>query len=237
MTTNNSGYLPRADKDKAIWLKNFSVKLSNHAGTVGLSPDEVISISNDASAFMYTIELVENAKKDSAQKVAFKNILAEGEESIPLSYPSLTLNVTQPTVALKAGIFKRIPKLVQRIKNHPNYNESIGKDLGIIGAESSFDRMTLQPQISGALDAHRPLIKWKKGVADSIDIYVDRNDGKGFVFLANDSTPDYIDTFSLPSGEKDTAIWSYKGIYRLHDEQVGEFSNIVNITVTRQVAV
>ncbi|WP_028978597.1 hypothetical protein [Sporocytophaga myxococcoides] len=54
--------------------------------------------------------------------------------------------------------------------------------------------------LGGGLDAHRPIIKWKKGPADSIDIYVDRKDGKGFVFLVNDSTRDYVDNHPLPTG-------------------------------------
>lgn len=231
----NNGYLPRADKDKAIWLKNFSFKLAAYAENTGILPDEVLSVSNDALMVMYAIDAVEIAKKEAAQSVAFKNLLYDGPEGNTITYPAPIPGLTQPTL-VKSGIFKRIGKLVQRIKNHPNYNDSIGKDLGIIGADTAFDRITMKPEINGGLDAHRPLIKWKKGIADSIDIYVDRKDGKGFVFLANDSTPDYIDTNPLPSG-MDTAIWSYKGIYKVQDEQVGEFSNTINITVTRQVEV
>ncbi|GAL83113.1 hypothetical protein Galf_1817 [Sporocytophaga myxococcoides] len=231
----NNGYLPKADKEKAIWLKNFSGKLQIHAANVGIASEEVIGVSNDALAFLYALEMVENSKNETAQKVSFKNILADGSEALALTYPTSIPALNQPAL-VKAGIFKRTGKLVQRIKNHPNYNDSIGKDLGVIGSESTQDRTTMKPEISGALDAHRPLIKWKKGTADSIDIYVDRKDGKGFVFLANDSTPDYIDTHPLSSGS-DTAIWSYKGIYKIQDEQVGEFSNIINITVTRQIEV
>ncbi|WP_156026877.1 hypothetical protein [Sporocytophaga myxococcoides] len=70
----------------------------------------------------------------------------------------------------------------------------------------------------------------------SIDIYVDRKDGKGFVFLVNDATRDYVDNHPLPTGT-DTAVWSYKGIFKLKSAQVGEFSNTINITVTRQIEV
>jgi hypothetical protein len=90
----------------------------------------------------------------------------------------------------------------------------------------------MKPTLKGGLDAVIPLVKWEKGDADSIDIFVDRNDGKGFIFLANDSQPDYIDTFPIST----TATWEYKGIYKIADDHVGEYSDGIAITVTKQVA-
>lgn len=232
---NHNGYLPKADKQKAVWLKNFTLKLAVHGENVGILPDEILGTSNDAASFIYSIQMAENLKSSLAQIVAFKKILGTGDGTGPLAYPQITLVITQPPIAVEAGIFKRLAKLVQRIKNHRNYNESIGKDLGIIAPKATNNKMGLKPKLSGGLDAGRPLIKWKKGHADSIDIYVDRNDGNGFIFLANDYTPDYIDTNPIPE-EKETVVWAYKGIYRIKDEQVGEFSDVIKIAVTRQVA-
>lgn len=233
--STNTGYLPRADKDRAIWLKNFSIKLAGHAENVGVLPDEVLGISNDALVAIYALEASEIAKSVASQQIGFKKLMYDGLEGGVISFPAPTPVLTQP-VLVKPGIFKRVGKMVQRIKNHQNYNEAIGRDLMIIASDSATDRMTMKPEIGGGLDAHRPIIKWKKGSADSIDIYVDRKDGKGFVFLVNDSTRDYVDTHPLPTGS-DTAIWSYKGIFKLKSTQVGEFSNTINITVTRQIEV
>ena len=57
--------------------------------------------------------------------------------------------------------------------------------------------------------------------------WVDRNDGNGFVFLVinTDPTP-------LPAPGTN-AVWNYKAIYRLHDEQVGQWSDVVSVTVGR----
>ncbi|MBO9702441.1 MAG: hypothetical protein J7604_19680 [Sporocytophaga sp.] len=232
---NNNKYLPRTDNEKAIWLKNFTLKLAVHGEKVGILPDEILGTSNDAASFIYSIQMVENLKSSLAQNVAFKKLLGTGDGTDPLTYPQVTSVITRPSIAVKPGIFKRLAKLVQRIKFHPNYNESIGKDLGIIAPKAT-NKIGFKPKLNGGLDAGRPLIKWKKGQADSLDIYVDRNDGNGFIFLVNDYTPDYIDTNPIPD-EKEMAIWAYKGIYRIKDEQVGEFSEIIKIAVTRQVAV
>ena len=58
--------------------------------------------------------------------------------------------------------------------------------------------------------------------------WVDRGDGKGFGFLAVDTVPDYVDTAPIPPA---AATWKYKAIYRLHDEQVGQWSAVVSLAV------
>ena len=57
---------------------------------------------------------------------------------------------------------------------------------------------------------------------------VDRADGKGFVLLTIDTTPNYTDTQPFPAAK---AIWTYKAIYRLDDAQVGRWSQPVSVNV------
>jgi hypothetical protein len=73
----------------------------------------------------------------------------------------------------------------------------------------------------------RVRVGWTRGKADSLEVHVDR-DGKGFVFLAVDSVPDYIDTEALPSTP---AVWKYKAIYRKADERIGQWSLVVSVPV------
>jgi hypothetical protein len=231
----NKTFIPSADKDKAVWLKNFANKIGVYQPTLGLTAAEVASVQSDSAIFTYTIDMVEVYKNESQKRVSFKNILGHGEIGTPLPVFPANPTLTVPPALVAAGIFKRLAKLVQKIKNSASYNDSIGQDLGIIAPEGSIDTLAMKPDLKGALDAGRPLIKWKKKNASSIDIYVDRKDGKGFIFLANDSQPDYLDTFELPAAQT-SAVWDYRGIYRIGDEQVGDFSEGISITVTRKVA-
>jgi hypothetical protein len=231
MSTKQS-YLPSADKDRVVWLKNFSAKFTPYATSLGFIAADATAIANDTTMFTYLVDMVELFKSEQGKRVAYKNLVSNGDLSTPVAtVPSVPALPAAPA-AVPAGIFKRLAKVVQRIKNHPNYNDAIGQDLGIIASPNTIDIETMKPVLKGGLDAGRPLIKWKKGDADSIDIYVNRNDDKGFVFLANDSQPDYIDTLPLPV----SGIWEYKAIYKIADEQVGEFSDIIAITVSKQVA-
>jgi hypothetical protein len=59
-------------------------------------------------------------------------------------------------------------------------------------------------------------------------LQVDRGDGKGFIFLANDTTPGYIDTDPFPAAP---TRWTYRAIYIIGDAQVGLWSKPVSVTV------
>jgi hypothetical protein len=81
-----------------------------------------------------------------------------------------------------------------------------------------------------ALQAGHPIISRRKQGMESLELWVDRGDGKGSVFLAIDTVPDYTDTAPMPAAGA-SAIWKYKGIYREADTQVGQWSDVVTTTV------
>ena len=76
------------------------------------------------------------------------------------------------------------------------------------------------------------MVKWNwAGYAaflSSCEIWVDRGDGKGFVFLTIDTTPGYTDTQAFPAA---LTKWSYKAVYRMDEQQYGLWSQPVSITV------
>lgn len=226
-------YVPASDEGKMTWLNNFASKISVHAPVLGISQQLVTSVQNDMQMFTYMVNVTNSFKAGLSEIVGYKDILKNGNENMPLN-PVPVFNNTPPPTLVPAGIFRRVSKLIMTIKGNPNYNESIGEDLGIIGTEQSRDTMEMKPVLKIRTEAGKPRIIWKKGDADSLDIYVDRGDNKGFVYLANDFSPDYTDNTPL-SGESRTAEWRYKAIYRLKDEQVGSFSDEVSVTVKKEI--
>ena len=124
---------------------------------------------------------------------------------------------------------QRLTALVARIKAHPGYTEAIGQDLDIIGAEQTLDTTNAKPALKLELQAGHPNVKWTKGGFDALEIWVDRGTGT-FVYLATDTIPDYLDTAPLPAPGQ-SALWKYKAIYRLSDQQVGQWSDVVSIAV------
>ena len=53
-------------------------------------------------------------------------------------------------------------------------------------------------------------------------------DDKGWVLLAFDTTPGYTDSFMPPAA---LTKWKYRGIYRVNDQQVGQWSAEQSVTV------
>ena len=80
------------------------------------------------------------------------------------------------------------------------------------------------------IQAGQVVVGWTKQGMDGLEIHVDRGDGKGFVFLAIDTVPDYTDTAALPAAGQ-SALWKYKAIYLQGDSRVGQWSDVVSIPV------
>lgn len=227
--------IPPLDKPKATFLNNLDNKAPVYKTVLDITDAELASVHKDAVMFNYIINVFAEAYKTKGLDVTeFKNIMRDGPLGKPT--PAMPEAPTLPVApaAVDAGIFPRTSKFIKRLKSHGNYTVNIGKDLGIEGEEHVIDPLTMKPLLKGALDAGRPLIIWNKGDASSIDLYVDRQMNDSYVYLANDSEPDYIDTYHLTAGVN-SAVWRYKGIYRLGDEQVGIFSEPITITVTKTV--
>ena len=107
--------------------------------------------------------------------------------------------------------------------------DAVRQDLDIVGDEQSAPDPAAQPLLKTRAGAGGlPELLWKKGPYDGIRIQVDRGDGKGWVFLTYDSTPNYTDTAPLPAAP---VKWKYRAIYRVGDAQVGLWSGTVEVTV------
>jgi hypothetical protein len=134
---------------------------------------------------------------------------------------------------VKTGALNRIFTLVGNIKDVPSFNSTIGADLAIVGiAETAPDYATARPVLSVLIIANRVEIGWDwQGYAkflDMCEIQVDRDDAKGWVLLAFDTTPGYIDTTPFPAA---LTRWKYRAIYHMDDAPVGQWSAEVSVIV------
>jgi hypothetical protein len=166
-------YLPYTDNAKVAWFMNFSSAFATIAETFDFTKEEVESVKNDFIVCKYMNETCSLFKSELQERTRYKDLLFMGEIGTSLgSFPSLPEMPVAPS-PVAAGVFKRTGKLVQRIKSHPKYNVSIGRNLGIIGAEKVID-----------LDAIKPEIKIKAVTADSISISFIKNRMDGVVVYA-----------------------------------------------------
>ena len=162
--------MPSADQDRLIWLNNFAGKFASAATPLGFVAADVTSVNNDAAMFTYLVNLVETFTTAKEQRVQYKNLIKDGPlGKVAGAVPTASTVAAAPT-AVAAGIFPRIAQLVQRIKNSPTYNEGIGRDLGIIGADQSADSVMFKPVLKLVMKGGQVEIQWAKGNADAIYI-------------------------------------------------------------------
>ena len=225
-------YLPSGTNERGVWLSNFSTKLPDHATTLGVDAATVTSVQNDAQFYLFIVTSHSAYKEKGKEWTAYKNLMSEGgpgDGAVPAA-PGLG---TVPTLVLP-GIFDRVRALVRQIKSAGGYTEAIGQDLGVIGSDLVVDFANMKPTLTYHLDAGHPVIEWKKGLADGLKIFVNR-DGSGFQYLDMDKRPNYKDTHTLPDVGTST-IWMYKAIYVTGDfEETGQFSDELAVTVAGTV--
>ena len=222
-----SYFLPPSESGKRAWLKNFAGKLPTYAATVGVTPAEVTQVAADDLFFGFVCDSHMQHTKTTHDWTAYKQQAAHGDNLGDI--PVTPVPGTPPPV-VPPDIFGRNTKLAVRIKKHPHCTQSIAQDLGIIGAEVIVDPSSYQPILTLSLEAGHPHIGWPKQGMDSLELLKDWGDGKGFVQLTITTNTDYADMSPLPAPGT-SAVWKYKGIYRMNDRQVGQWSDIATIGV------
>jgi len=236
---SNSRYLPKSEPGKREWLANIATKLPNYTTELEL-PDAanvVARVARHAKNYALVLDGAHAHNEYSSALVALKNLMRDsdttGGAELTLPKPPEPLVFEGPVLA---GIFEDMSNIVSDIKRSKKYNDVIGKDLRIIALPEAGGGGGDQPRpvLVVELQSGRPNILWKKGKFDGIKIHVDRGSGK-FEFLAIDTHPDYLDTYPLPELGK-AEIWKYMAIYLKKDEPIGDWSEVVQITVTGRPA-
>ena len=219
-------YLPGSDSELVTWLNTFNTQLAAFSALFGFTAGEMTTLNNDRLAWAYDVGLREIFKIYVQDITDHKNVLRDGPEGTVLgAFPTGPVVGAPPTL-VAAGVFKRVAKLVKRIKAHPAYTNGIGEALGIVGDEQTTDTENMKPVLKLKLEGGSVEVQWKKDGADAIRIEVDRT-GTGFQFLAIDTVPHYTDTAPITA----PATWKYRAMYLIGDQLVGQWSAVESIVV------
>ncbi|WP_079435671.1 hypothetical protein [Zoogloea sp. LCSB751] len=221
-----SYYMPKDDNGKVALLDLLATRLPIYAELLEISPADIASLQADAAALRYTINAFNVIQGNARLWTAFKNLQRDGGAGSGAFPPGANLPAQVPTVS--PGIVPRVTALIARIKTARHYTEAIGQDLNIVGSTQIVDPDGWKPIIDIAVKAGRPVIQWTKGDADSIEIWADRGDDKGLAFHTITTDPAYTDASPAPAS---SALWKYKAIYRLRDEQVGNWSDVISVAI------
>ncbi len=224
-------YLPRQYKARLLWLQLFARKVEEYASMFDIDAATVEQTNNDALIAAYIVEVIEIFKHELAERVSFKDSFYDGKGKNPIIIPAMPTVPTLPAgIIVIPGAFKRATKLVQQIKVHANYNEALGKDMAIIGAEKVVNWSTAKPSLKLKLQGRSIVIMYNKGVTEGIRIFSRRGNETKWELLASDSESPYFDNRpNLVDGQAETR--EYKAYYIMHDELAGQESAVYSISV------
>lgn len=233
-------FLPAGDLDREKWLLNFDTEFAGMAINLGFTAAEATAVHNDYLSFSYVLGANAVLKHELQERNKFKDLLADGNIGSAMNaFPAMPTLAAAPTAVPVAGIFKRMSKVVQRIKNHPNYNEAIGKNLGIIGAEHvvDFGNIKAEGQVK-SVNADRIALSFTKGQTDGVVVY----DGVPSQAVADAAlrTPDFnwveigrakispfVDTRPNKTHSPETRYYKMRHIK--NDQFVGNDSDIIRV--------
>ena len=227
-----SSYISFNDDAFAAQLQTFKNAIGAYAVALGVTPAQVTAQAADADYFSYVLAGQQLMRNGALQWTGWKNLTRGGGDPPPSGAPvAPVFPAAVPAVA--PGVEVRFRALVKQIKGSPAYNEAIGSALGIVGQEQTGpDFATVQPNINAVIQGTNVFVDWNWGgfsaFLDICEMEVDRSDGKGFVLLAFDTTPGYTDTQPFPAAP---VKWTYRAIYRVGDQRVGQWSKPVSVTV------
>ena len=240
-----ASFIKSSDSEFGLQLENFRSKLPGYATALGVTVEEIDTVNADTNYYLSVLLAQTNFQTYAESVTNYKDLLRYGNGNEVLGqFPKVpkapvngggdpTVASASPAPMVAANVQERFSKLVQRIKGSPNYNKTIGEDLGIEGTETPFNPETGKPEIKTTYSSGgHPVLKWKKGKFQGLEVW--KNTGTGWTKLDTDTCPDYTDKTELPPVGQ-TAVWKYKMIYLYKDAQVGQWSDEATVTVSGSI--
>jgi len=225
----NAPFMPQNQTGKLELLEHVAVTFLKYQRLFEVSDMDTNALKSDAVNLRLAHTCKHRAQSYAHFWTAYNNLLWDGGSG-DATWPAAPVIEPNPAQPITPGAILRLSSLVARIKAHPNYTTAIGQDLHIIGAEIVLDTTGWKPALSIKHNAGHQLVVWTKGQADALEIWVDRGDGRGFGYFTINTEPDTVDNTPLPAAGSGVN-WQYKAIYLLHDERVGQWSDVVSILV------
>lgn len=157
------------------------------------------------------------------------HLVQDVDTNILAILPTLPTLPAVPAVPF-VGIRDRFEKFCKKIANHKNCTQAILVNLGVASDPATSKPSIVKPVAKVKLEAGHPLISYKKGDYTGVRIYKDFGDGNGFIKFDKSNLSKFKDDSPLPPA--DTAvIWRYRLIFLQGNTEVGELSDVIEITV------
>jgi hypothetical protein len=203
----SKSFLPYQDADFAVWLENFSQKISTHSATLGISAADVTLLQNYSTNTRQTLTDIQAAKTSLQSLTQKKNNLLD-------------------------EVKKKVRDMAVILKRNANYTVSIGEDLGVVPAATALGKSisidSQKPSFETFILPDMVRLDWVKGEFDGVVIQSKRAAETSFTFLDKDTRSPYEDTrHNLTPDVHEPRF--YRMRYLLKDQEVGQWSDELKV--------
>ena len=225
--------IQRAETFLLAQLKQLHDNIGTYKTDLTLTDEEVLAAKAFYTSLKYVLDFETMVLNFSTGFTAYKNWVKEGPSSqISSSMPAAIVYPTPVPVITTGNIISQYAKFTDDIIGNPGFSNKIGIALGFYPVtEDSEAPAEIKPPLSIKLSpAGHPILHSLKSTYQGYQVYKDYGDGKGFIAFDKNLAADFIDNSELPV-QGITKTWRYKIIYLQNNKEVGNFSEIVSITV------
>jgi hypothetical protein len=151
-------YVDPNDNGFGLQQTTFKNSIGGYNVLLDVTAAEVTAQAADADYFNYTLACNDITQNDAKQWTAWKNLLRSGS-SLPPGSPPVAPVLPTAIPAVLPGVETRFRALAKAIKTHVNYNDAIGRALGIEGVVITGPDLSVVQPIP-TLNGGRVDIKW-----------------------------------------------------------------------------
>lgn len=224
--------IPSTDELFDPWFNNFVMKFAGYATLLGFTAGDATALSNEYDYIHWAFTAQGMFETELNERIHLKRLLRDGPVGEPTPGVPTVPTLAVPAGAMPApGIVPRLRKMIQAIKNHKNYTEAIGQDLGIIATASAPD-LNPKPIATGTAAMNSEVtIAFKKGTHDAVVVEGQRGAETGWTQLDKVMRSPWVDARPpLVAGQPE--VRKYRLCYCDGNDAVGDFSDIITV-VTR----
>ena len=228
---NSVSPIPKNDSDFVNFLSTLDTKLPSYATLLNLTPAELADVHQGFIWMQFAVVQAGLFQEEVTERVSFKKLLRKGPPGTPTqACPGLQTITVPAGTPVAAGVERRLRALLQRVKNHLNFTEAIGHDLGMIPPAANVPENPKPTGRADALPGCAAQVSYAKEGFDGVQVESRRSSETAWTSLGVKLRGTFVDDRPpLVPGQPETR--SYRMRFQNGDTPVGQWSDVFSATV------
>jgi len=227
----NQPYYPTREGDQSLWFTNIQSKIPSYYVALEISDARKARLTLTLNWLIWTWQTyLPSRRADAPAATSWRQQLATGtSDATTNTAPPVPVALTPPAGTPFFGMLSWLFSEIARWKNAEGYTDTIGADLGIVGAAAP---VHTDPPIlyAGPVAQNSVELDFNLYEHDGIWIESQRQGETGFTFLSTDTGSPYVD--NRPVKTTGQAEWrDYRACWWDGDEASHAFGPVLRVLV------